>query len=124
VNAKTDTELVAQQRAGDPSAFEELTRRHVNWVYSAARRRTGDDHLAEDVTQAVFILVAQKPPKRWTLPSRSPWLFGVMIRTCKAALRARETRRRHETEPHEKRNHPRRATRLVARDRPSSGRAC
>jgi len=83
--------------AGDPNAFGALARRHVDWIYSSARRRVGDAHLAEDIAQAVFIALAQKPP-RWNSPSLSPWLFGVLIRTCNTALKRQATRQRHESE--------------------------
>ena len=61
-----DGELLRRYLDGSEAAFAELVRRHINLVYRAAIRRVGGNaHAADDVTQKVFIALAQKPPRVW-----------------------------------------------------------
>ncbi len=94
-----DMDLVTRfVRTNAQDAFEELVSRHVNLVYSSAIRQVGDLHLAQEVTQAVFIIFARKASSLGTDTIVSAWLY----RTTKfAAADALKQRRRRERREHE-----------------------
>src|SRR5215213_436187 len=105
----TDAELLGQfvkagPRAHAQHAFAGLVRRHVDWVYSAARRMVRDPGLAEDVTQAVFIVLARRAKRLDRGAVRAGdnecglggWLFTVTRHTAAVARRTRARRERHE----------------------------
>ena len=78
-------------------AFAELVALHLNWIYSVAFRHVGDAHLAEDVVQSVFVLLAQKAGEvRGTTPVNG-WLFRTTCHVAAHARRAEQRRRIRET---------------------------
>jgi RNA polymerase sigma factor (sigma-70 family) len=93
----TDDEQLLRQYARERSelAFAELVARHIDLVFSAALRVVnGDTHLAQDVTQKVFMDLARKAG---SLP-RSVVLAGWLHRhTCYTAATAVRTERRRQT---------------------------
>jgi RNA polymerase sigma factor (sigma-70 family) len=76
-------------------AFTELVSRHSDWVYSAALRMVRDRHLAEDVAQAVFLILADKAARLSAAPLHS-WLFKVTRYASSNAIRARARRDKYE----------------------------
>lgn len=76
-------------------AFGALVSRHSDWIYSAALRMVRDPHLAEDVAQAVFLILADKAGKLNAV-SLPRWLFKVTCYASANAIRARTRRDKHE----------------------------
>jgi RNA polymerase sigma factor (sigma-70 family) len=75
-------------------AFSTLVQRHLDLVYTAALRLVRDTHLAEDVTQAVFAVVAREAAKLQQYTVFSAWLHRT-TRNQAALLVRSEVRRRH-----------------------------
>ncbi len=94
-----DMDLVRDFAAnGSEAAFATLVGRHVNLVYSAALRRLGNAHEAEEVAQAVFIILARKAGglRRGTI--LSGWLYQTAQLTAANFQRAALRRQHREQE--------------------------
>ena len=93
----TDWELLREYALRrSERAFQEVVQRHINMVHSAAVRQVRDPHLAEDVAQAVFIILARKAG---SLPQEtiiSAWLLTTTRYAAANAMRMRMRRDRHE----------------------------
>src|ERR1700690_812665 len=78
-------------------AFAGLVTRHVNLVYSVALRQVGKPHAAEEITQAVFIILAKKAAQLRHDRALGSWLFQTTRLTANNFIRS-ESRRRHREE--------------------------
>jgi uncharacterized protein (TIGR03435 family) len=93
----TDHELLTQYaRTGAEAPFATLVTRHINLVYSAARRYAGDDTLAADITQAVFILLARKAGSIGARTVLSGWLYQTARLTAANALKEKIRREKRD----------------------------
>jgi RNA polymerase sigma factor (sigma-70 family) len=87
----TDAAVPSSPAAATREAFGEVMRANIDLVYSAALRQVGDAHLAQDVTQAVFIVLM----KKWDRLGRNRALEGWLIKTTRfVAADARKQLRR------------------------------
>src|SRR5690349_6572931 len=95
----SDMELVREYTATrSDAAFTALVTRHLNLVYSTAVRQSGDPQQAEEVTQAVFLILAEKAHRLAAATILPGWLYQT---TCFAAANARRAalrRQRREAE--------------------------
>jgi RNA polymerase sigma factor (sigma-70 family) len=92
-----DHELLGEyvERRSD-QAFAALVERHIDLVYSTALRSVRDPHLARDVVQKVFILLARKPSSIRNAHVLAGWLYRTTRFTAASTLRAERRRREHE----------------------------
>jgi RNA polymerase sigma factor (sigma-70 family) len=79
-------------------AFAALVTRHINLVYSVALRQVGNPHAAEEVTQAVFIILAKKAVHLQHYQALSSWLFQATRLTASNFIRSETRRHRREEE--------------------------
>ena len=90
-----DIQLIQRILADDETAFTELVEKYKKPVHALAWRKIGDFHIAEDITQDVFLIVYQRLHTLKDPNLFSGWLYVITTRLCATWLR----KKRIQTQP-------------------------
>ena len=82
-----DVALIHRILADDETAFTELVKKYQKPVHALARRKVGDFHTAEDITQDTFLKVYQKLHTLKDPNQFSGWLYVITTNLCNTWLR-------------------------------------
>src|ERR1019366_8395140 len=94
-----DMELLQKyHQQGSEESFAELARRHISLVYSAALRPVGIAAQAEEITQAVFIILARRAASLRPDTVLDAWLYETTRLTALSFLRGERRRQLREQE--------------------------
>ena len=97
MNHSSDSQLLLRYaESHSEAAFTELVGRHVDFVHSAAVRMLCDPHLAEDVTQGVFVALAKNAAQLAERPAISGWLHRTAQNIAAQTVRTNVRRRARE----------------------------
>ena len=80
--ADADAELVRQSQRGNPSAYEELVRRHQQMIHALTFRMTGTVADAEDLAQEAFIRAYAQIQSFGGGAKFSTWLYSIAVHAC------------------------------------------
>lgn len=96
---QSDSELLRQYLdCQSDEAFAGLVERHIDLVYSVAMRQTSNPHHAEEITQAVFIILARKAGQLRHDKALGSWLFETTRLTANNFIRSEMRRHYREQE--------------------------
>jgi len=88
--------LEEYRRSGSDVAFAQIVDRYLNPVFTTCLREVNDRQAAEDLTQAVFLLLARKAPTLNPNVILSGWLFNACRLLSRNMMRAEQRRRNRE----------------------------
>ena len=83
----SDFALIRRTLDGDQNAFTTLVSKYQKWVHTLVWRKTGDFHIAEEITQDVFLKVYKKLSTLKPSDHFTGWLYVIATRHCIAWFR-------------------------------------
>ena len=78
----SDFALIQQTLGGDQNAFTALVNRYQKSVHTLVWRKIGDFHIAEEITQDVFLKVYKKLSTLKPSDNFTGWLYVIATRRC------------------------------------------
>ena len=78
-----DAKLIQRVLDGDDTAFSALVKKHQKPVHALAWRKTGDFHVAEDITQDTFLKAYQNLSRLKEPQKFAGWLYVIAANYCK-----------------------------------------
>ena len=84
---RNDTELIHQILQGDSDAFSPLVKKYQKGVHALAWRKTGDFHIAQEITQDAFLKAYQKLGTLKNHNAFAGWLYVIVAHLCLDWLR-------------------------------------
>jgi uncharacterized protein (TIGR03435 family) len=90
--------LLQYSEQNSEEAFATLVTRHIDKVYSVALRHTGNPHSAEEITQAVFVILARKSSQLSKHVILEGWLYETARLTAMTFIRSEIRRASREQE--------------------------
>ena len=88
----TDAVLIHRTLNGDDNAFAELVKKYQKQVHALIWRKIGDFHVAEELTQDVFLKAYQRLAKLKKPQSFASWLYVIASNDCSTWLRKKRLR--------------------------------
>jgi len=86
-----DKNLIQQYLKGDEISLEILIQKYLKQIYSFVYRNVGDQAVAEDITQEVFVKVWKNIKKFDQKKTFKPWIFQIAKNTSIDFLRKKKT---------------------------------
>ncbi len=85
-----DKEIIINYLNGDKNAFTEIVNRYLKLIYNFTYRFIGNDKIAEDITQEVFLKAWKNIKKFDVEKSFKTWIFSIAKNTSIDYLRKRK----------------------------------
>ena len=90
---RTDAELLAAHRAGDPEAFGQLVGRYTGTLWAIALHVLGDSHDAADAVQEALMAAYRRAATFRGDASVRTWLGRIVVNACIDRIRHERVRR-------------------------------